>query len=190
MVGDTVDDMVPGPPADDRGATYEIRLACAPPESLRRRFPSMHVQAMRAQTVLFRRPAAPADLDELLDQLRSLGLPLTEIHQAPAQPLLSAASTADDPTADDPAGPAMRSYEVRVEGALGDTLRRYLRWSSCVLDEQKSARIHATPAELQRFLSACAQHGVGIEYVHRLHAVPAPSRDRARDHDVLRRPGG
>ena len=44
-------------PTDDRGATYEIRLAGAPPDSLRRRFPTMRVQALRAQTVLFRRSA-------------------------------------------------------------------------------------------------------------------------------------
>ena len=177
-------------PATERGATYEIRLAGAPPDSLRRRFPTMRVQPMRAQTVLFRRSAGPGDLDTLLDQLRSLGLPLAEIHQAPALPV-------EDPT-DAHTGTATRSYEVRVEGELGDTLLRYLRWSSCVVTDQKSARLEATPAELQRFLSACSQHGVRIECVHRLHAGPpkAPvngpafSRDRARDRDVLRRPGG
>ena len=178
-------------PADDRGATYEIRLAGAPPDSLRRRFPSMRVLPMRAQTVLFRRSARPRDLDTLLDQLRSLGLPLAEIHQAPALPLDPAGATTERN------GPATRSYEVRVEGELGDKLLRYLRWSSCVVADQKSARLDATPGELQHFLSACSHHGVGIECVHRLHASPAAgvaspalSRDRARDRDVLRRPGG
>jgi len=185
--------MVLGKPADDRGATYEIRLAGAPPESLRRRFPSMRVQALRAQTVLFRRSAGPRDLDRLLDQLRSLGLPLTEIHQAPAVPM---EDPKDRSGARDAA--AERSYEVRVEGELGDKLLRYLRWSSCVVADQKTARLEATPTELQGFLSACSHHGVGIECVHRLHASPATgpsvgqslSRDRARDRDVLRRPGG
>ena len=174
---------------DDRGATYEIRLAGAPPESLRRRFPTMRVRPMRAQTVLFRRSAGPGDLDTLLEQLRSLGLPLTEIHQAPALPVED-----PDERAGARAGEPARSYEVRVEGELGDKLLRYLRWSSCVVAEQKTARLEATPSELQRFLSACSQHGVGIECVHRLHASPANestvSRDRARDRDVLRRPGG
>ena len=181
--------MEPGEPTDDRGATYEIRLVGAPPESLRRRFPSMRVQAMRAQTVLFRRSAAPRDLDTLLDRLRSLGLPLTEIHQAPAVPV---EDQPDRSTSRD--GVAARSYEVRVEGELGDKLLRYLRWSSCVVADQKSARLEATPTELQRFLSACSHHGVGIERVHRVQAAPAPgpaiSRDRAHDRDVLRRPGG
>ena len=179
-------------PTDDRGATYEIRLAGAPPESLRRRFPSMRVQAMRAQTVLFRRSAGPGDLDALLDQLRSLGLPLAEIHQAPALPVADPADASGSRDAT-----AVRSYEVRVEGELGDKLLRYLRWSSCVVADQKSARLEATPAELQRFLSACSHHGVGIECVHRLYAAPTTgqtatgtSRDRARDRDVLRRPGG
>jgi len=184
--------MVLRKPRNDGGATYEIRLAGAPPASLRRRFPSLRVQAMRAQTVLFRRSAGPRDLDALLDQLRSLGLALTEIHQAPALPV-------EDPTdrSGSRSGAATSSYEVRVEGELGDTLLRYLRWSSCVVADQKSARLEATPKELQRFLSACSHHGVGIERVHRLHTAPSAaatvsgtSRDRARDHDVLRRPGG
>jgi hypothetical protein len=184
--------MEPGRPPDDRGATYEIRLAGAPPESLRRRFPSMRVQAMRAQTVLFRRSAGPRDLDTLLDQQRSLGLPLTEIHQAPALPVEDPADASGSRDAT-----AARSYEVRVDGELGDKLLRYLRWSSCVVADQKSARLEATPTELQRFLSACSHHGVGIERVHRLYAAPTAgqaatgtSRDRARDRDVLRRPGG
>ena len=83
---------------------------------------------------------------------------------------------------------------MRVEGELGDKLLRYLRWSSCVVAEQKSARLEATPSELQRFLSTCAHEGVGIERVHRLHPPAGTtrivSRDRARDRDVLRRPGG
>ena len=185
--------MVLRKPTDDRGATYEIRLAGAPPDSLRRRFPTMRIQALRAQTVLFRRSAGPRDLDRLLDQLRALGLPLAEIHQAPALPVgdPEARSVSNGP-------PPTSSYEVRVEGELGEKLLRYLRWSSCVVAEQKSARLEATPSELQRFLSACSHHGVGIECVHRLHAAPsagpgsgsAVSRDRAHDRDVLRRPGG
>ena len=135
----------------------------------------MRVQAMRAQTVLFRRSAGPGDLDELLDQLRSLGLPLAEIHQAPALPV-------EDPAAAGPRdGTATSSYEVRVEGELGDKLLRYLRWSSCVVADQKSARLEATPSELQRFLSACSHHGVGIECVHRLYAAPSDRRDGDRD---------
>ena len=179
--------MVLRKPADDRGATYEIRLAGAPPDSLRRRFPTMRVQALRAQTVLFRRSAGPRDLDALLDQLRSLGLPLAEIHQAPALPVENAKDRSG-------ARATERSYEVRVEGELGEKLLRYLRWSSCVVADQKTARLEATPSELQGFLSACSHHGVGIDCVHRLHETPTVgesiSRDRARDRDVLRRPGG
>jgi len=173
-------------PEDDRGATYEIRLSGAPPDSMRRHFPSMRVRAMRVQTVLFRRLAGPRDLDELLEHLRSLGLAVAEIHQAPASPVATPA--VDLPG--DPAEQGARSYEVRVEGELGEKILRYLGWSSCVVGEQKSARLDATPDELQRFLSTCSRHGVGIEYVHRLHPAQAPSTARAHDHDVLRRPGG
>ncbi len=60
---------------------YEIRLQRRPPESLRRRFPTMTMQAMRAQTALFREVEEPEELDGLLQKLLSMGLVLTEVHR-------------------------------------------------------------------------------------------------------------
>jgi len=66
-------------------ATYEIRLRGIPPESLRERYPSMAVRTTPAQTVLFRQVEEGAgELDELLEQLRSVGLALSELHMEPS----------------------------------------------------------------------------------------------------------
>ena len=61
-----------------------------------------------------------------------------------------------------------RSYEVRVEGELGEPLLRYLSWSHCVIPEQTFVRVDATPAELEHLLRACTDEGLTIEGVHRI----------------------
>jgi len=65
-------------------ATYEIRLRGIPPESLRKLYPSMAVRTTPAQTVLFRQVEGAGELDELLEQLRSVGLALSELHMEPS----------------------------------------------------------------------------------------------------------
>jgi hypothetical protein len=72
------------PATDESSATYEIRLLGEPPQALRRWFPSMTVFERRSETVLFRQIEDPAELDSLLDQLMSLGLVLTEVHELSA----------------------------------------------------------------------------------------------------------
>ncbi len=62
---------------------YEIRLYGTPPESLRERYPSMAVRTTPAQTVLFRHVEGVNELDELLEQIRSVGLNLSELHMEP-----------------------------------------------------------------------------------------------------------
>ena len=62
-------------------ALYEIRLQGATPEPLRREFPTATVSTTRTETVLFRRVEKPAELDELIDQLLSRGVVLTEVHE-------------------------------------------------------------------------------------------------------------
>ncbi len=71
------------PSTDNVSATYEIRLQGAPPQTLRRRFPTMKVCVGPPETLLFRRVEEPAKLDELLEQLLSMGLVLTEVHRLP-----------------------------------------------------------------------------------------------------------
>ena len=62
-------------------ALYEIRLQRTPPEPLRQEFPTATVYTTRTETVLFRRVEEPAELDELIDQLLSRGVVLTEVHE-------------------------------------------------------------------------------------------------------------
>ena len=62
-------------------ALYEIRLQGTPPGPLRREFPSATVSTTRTETVLFRRVEKPAELDELIDQLLSRGVVLTDVHE-------------------------------------------------------------------------------------------------------------
>lgn len=67
----------------DQSATYEIRLRGTPTERLQQHFPSVAVFTTPTETVLFRRVEKPAELDSLLEQLLSLGLVLTEVHEVP-----------------------------------------------------------------------------------------------------------
>ena len=71
------------PSTDNVSATYEIRLQGTPPQELRRRFPTMRVCKGPLETLLFRHVDEPAKLDELLEQLLSMGLVLTEVHRLP-----------------------------------------------------------------------------------------------------------
>jgi hypothetical protein len=73
-------------------ATYEIRLRGIPPESLRKLYPSMAVRTTPAQTVLFRQVEGVSELDELLEELRSVGLALSELHMEPPGPASRVAS--------------------------------------------------------------------------------------------------
>ena len=59
----------------------------ATPGPLRREFPTATVSTTRTETVLFRRVEKPAELDELIDQLLSRGVVLTEVHEV--RPLLA-----------------------------------------------------------------------------------------------------
>ena len=69
-------------PADpEPTACYEIRLQGTPAEPLRREFPTATISTTRTETILFQRVEKPADLDELIDQLLSRGVVLTEVHE-------------------------------------------------------------------------------------------------------------
>ena len=75
--------MTDGPASqdDEPTAVYEIRLQGASAEPLRREFPTATVITTRTETVLFRRVEKPAELDELIANLLSMGLVLTEVHE-------------------------------------------------------------------------------------------------------------
>ena len=54
-----------------------------PTEPLQQRFPSATVITNLTETVLYRRVEESSELDWLLEQLLSMGLVLTEVHQVP-----------------------------------------------------------------------------------------------------------
>jgi hypothetical protein len=66
---------------DEPTATYEIRIRGTSTEPLRKQFPSATVLTTRTETVLFRSVEQPAELDALIEQLLSMGLVLTEVHE-------------------------------------------------------------------------------------------------------------
>jgi len=73
----------PQPPSPASPATYEIRFQGTLPETLSLDLPSATICTTRAETVLFRHIESATELDSLLDQLMSMGLVLTEIHEVP-----------------------------------------------------------------------------------------------------------
>jgi len=67
-------------------AVYEIRLRGTARDTLRERFPTATVLSTRTETVLVRHVEEPAELDALIEQLLSMGLVLTEVHELPLAP--------------------------------------------------------------------------------------------------------
>jgi hypothetical protein len=154
----------------EREVRYDIQLRRRPPESLRSRYPSMTVRTTHAQTALRRRICGPGQLDALLQDLRSVGLVLTDVHRLPPgeddlgdadRPALGAGATEAQSTM-----PA--TYEVRVSGELGDPMLRYLRCSHYVVPEQTLVQVAVASTELNRFLQACQECGASIERVRRV----------------------
>lgn len=68
---------------DESTALYEIRLQGASAATLREQFPTATVLATRTETVLLRQVEQPGELDELIAELFSVGLVLTEVQELP-----------------------------------------------------------------------------------------------------------
>ncbi len=107
----------------------------------------MTVRGVPTQTALRRQVSGPAQLDELLDTISEMRIPLVDVH------LLQAASGA---------GP---TYEVRVAGEVGEPLLRHLKWSYSVLPGHARVRVAAAGRELLELLRACTESGSTIEQV-------------------------
>ncbi|WP_426244825.1 hypothetical protein [Nocardioides sp. LHG3406-4] len=129
---------------------YDVLLASRPPESLRTRFPDMSVRPTGVQTSLRRRVSGPSQLDVLLEKLCSLGLPLVDVHRLPG-------ATREEQT-----------YEVRIEGEVGEPLLRYLAWPHHVVPGQTRVRIAAASGDLHQFLKDCTECGASIQQVRRV----------------------
>jgi hypothetical protein len=128
-------------------AVYEITLHDAPPANVTSRFPSLTLYVVPAVTVLSRRVVNRAEMDELFEQLRSIGITPQEMH-------------------------ASAPYcEFRIEGLLGDSTVRHMRWAARFEPERTVMRVHTTAEQLQLILDELAHSGIGIDHLIRRQAA-------------------
>ena len=132
---------------DQRWAIYEITLHGAPPVGLTARFPSLTLYSIPAATVLTRRVADPAEIDGLIEQLRSIGI--TPLEMRASSP----------------------HCEFRIAGQLGDSIVRYMRWAARFEPERTVMRVLTTPEQLQLILDELADSGTGIDHLIRRQAA-------------------
>ena len=126
---------------------YEITLQGAPPANLTARFPAITVHSEPAATILSRRVADPAEVDELIERLRSLGITPLEVHAT------------------------SRNYEFRIAGQLGESTLRSMQWTARLDQERTVMHVSATPAELRVILEQLANSGIRIDHVIRHQAA-------------------
>ena len=131
----------------DPAAVYEITLHGEPPAGLFARFPSTVFYVLPAATVLSRRVVDPAEIDGLIERLRSIGITPAEMH----------VSSLD--------------YEIRIEGRLGDSTLRSMQWAARFEEERTMMRVIATPGDLQLILEELAASGIGMDRLIRRHAA-------------------
>jgi len=133
---------------------YDLILTSSPPEHVRRQFPTMRVRRVGTQTALRREVSGPDQVGDLLDALGEMRLPLVDLHLLPATTGTGTGAT----------------YEVHVDGELGEPVLRYLSWSHHVVPAHVRVLIRAGARELAEFLLACSESGAGIERVRRVTA--------------------
>jgi hypothetical protein len=126
---------------------YEIIMQGAPPPALTARFPLITLHSVPPATILSRRLADPAEVDELTERLRSLGI-------TPVEMRTSAGGS-----------------EFRIEGRLGRSTLRYLQWPNRVEKERTVVRVEATQRELRMILEQLAASGIQIDHCIRRSAA-------------------
>lgn len=122
---------------------YEITLRGTPPASLTARFPAITLYSEPASTILSRRVADAAEVDELIERLRSLGITPLEVRAT------------------------SRNFEFRIEGRLGESTLRSMQWTARLDQERTVMRVSATPAELRVILEELVNGGNRIDHVIR-----------------------
>jgi hypothetical protein len=122
---------------------YEITTCSAPPARLRTMFPAIMWHSAPTVTVLSRLTADAADVDWLIERLRSLGITPLEVHAS------------------------SRSCEFRIEGELSDTTLRSMQWTAHLDQERTVMRVSATPPELHAILNEMAESGIRIDHLVR-----------------------
>jgi hypothetical protein len=124
-------------------AVYQVTLHSAPPAALTSKFPAITLHATPPTTVLSRRGAELADVDRLIERLRSLGITPLEVHAS------------------------SRNCEFRIEGLLGEAALHYMEWAVRLDQERTIIRVAAAPVELQMILKELAKMGIGIDHIIR-----------------------
>jgi hypothetical protein len=118
---------------------YEIILRGTPPRALIARLPAIAVLTEPPATVLFKHVTDPAEVDELTERLRTLGITPIEVRASAGH------------------------YELRIEGRLGRSILGYLQWDSRLELERAVVRVVATQHELRMILEQLAQSGTEME---------------------------
>jgi hypothetical protein len=118
---------------------YEITLRGAPPRGVTDLFPAITMSTEPPATVLFKQTSDPAEVDELTERLRTLGITPLEVRASAGH------------------------YELRIEGQLGRSILGYLQWASRLEPERAVVRIVATQQELRMILEQLTQSGTEIE---------------------------
>ena len=131
----------------DPAAVYEITLHGAPPAGLTARFPSMVLCVVPAATVLSRRVVDQAEIDELIERLRSIGITPLEMYAS------------------------SRYHEFRIQGRLGESIMRSMHWAARFEQERTMLRVVATHGELQLILDELADSGTEIDHLICRHAA-------------------
>jgi hypothetical protein len=90
-------------------------------------------------TVLFKQVSDLAEVDELTERLRTLGITPLEVRSSAGH------------------------YELRIEGKLGRSILGYLQWDYRLEPERAVVRVVATQQELRMILEQLAQGGTEIE---------------------------
>jgi hypothetical protein len=122
-------------------AVYQIMLHSAPPATLTSKFPAITLYATPPTTILSRRGADLADVDRLVERLRSLGITPLEVHASSC------------------------NYEFRIEGRLGESTMRSMEWAVRLDQERTIMRVAAAPAEFKMILKELAKVGIGIDHI-------------------------
>ena len=122
-------------------AVYQIMRHSAPPATLTSKFPAITLYATPPTTILSRRGADLADVDRLVERLRSLGITPLEVHASSC------------------------NYEFRIEGRLGESTMRSMEWAVRLDQERTIMRVAAAPAEFKMILKELAEVGIGIDHI-------------------------
>jgi len=149
-------------------AVYEITVHGAPPPNLTARFPSVSLHSTPMATILSRHVVDAAEIDGLMERLRSVGVTPLEVLVGPGDdPVRTRAREMRDLVhgVDHPPKPRQGAYyEFRIEGRLGESILRYLQWPARLEGQRTVVRVLATPADLQVILGELAVGDVQIDH--------------------------